>query len=701
MIKESANGVPDVPLNTPISERWKKSYYVTESSIGDLAEWKLILEMPVAPFQKLLYSNYTDKLMLLFLILLGALVLAELLSRKIVGTLRLLRTLTHELPDRLVPDSKEIVWPESGIKETNHLIHNFREMADMLGHQFIEINQVNASLECRVIERTSQLDVTNTELLAEIAERKVVEESLQKSEELYHSLVETSQDLIWQCDADGRYTYLNLAWEQVFGYELDEMIGKKFSDFQTFEDAALGLIEHDRLMQGNSVTCFEAIHIGKSGDRIHLVFNALFITDEKGEIVGTSGTAYVITERKQMEDELRQAKAAAESASTAKSQFLATMSHEIRTPLSTMLGNIELLEGSQLSLYQQECLNDCKFASQMLLQVINDVLDLAKIEAGKLMLLNDVFSLSSMSKQLMRMFSSAAKQKGLDLSLILVSDLPEYIGADQQRLRQIIANLLSNAIKFTRHGGVTLKINHEQTPFSTSDSNAVMLCIIVSDTGIGIPIDKHESIFDSFSQIEDFSTRTATGTGLGLHICRRLLTMMNGSIAVSSVADGGSAFTVTVPVTICQPQEISKAPANSNIQVPYRNILLADDDLFGRTVMQKLLQRRGYKVTAVENGNELLNALQKDEFEIVLTDISMPDMEGTQVARIIRSGERGGINPHIPIIAMTAHAFADDRERFQAAGINGYVSKPVFLEELYRQIEALCGQGPTEGEKII
>ncbi len=695
--------LPDVPPNTPISERWKKSFYVAETSIGGLAEWKLILEIPIAPFQKALYDNYTGKLTLLFFLLFGALALAELLSQKIVTTLDQLRVLTHELPDRLVLDSEcaEIDWPESGIKETNHLIYNFREMADSLRQQLMEIKRINASLEFRIFERTSQLDVTTTELLAEIEERKLVEVSLQKSESLYHSLVETSQDLIWQCDAKGRYTYLNLAWEQVFGYELNEMIGKEFSCFQTLEGAAAGLIAHDRLMKGNSVNSFEATHIGKTGNEIHLVFNALFITDEKGNIVGTSGTAYDITERKLMEEELRQAKTKAETASYAKSQFLATMSHEIRTPLSTILGNIDLLEGMQPSPCQLECLNDCKFASQMLLQIINDILDLAKIEAGKLVLLNEVFSVSLLSKQLVRMFSSAAKRGGLDLSLELASNLPEYIEADQQRLRQIIANLLSNAIKFTKHGGVTLKITREQTPSASHISQKGLLCIVVSNTGIGIPIDKLESIFDNFTQIEDFNTRTTTGTGLGLPICRQLLALMGGSIAASSVTGAGSAFTVMLPVAICPLPATSRVQANSHIQVPFRNILLADDDLFGRTVTQKLLQRRGYKVTAVENGAKLLESLLKEEFDIVLTDISMPEIDGMQVARIIRSGERDGINPLIPIIAMTAHAFAEDREHFLAAGINNYVSKPVNLEELFGQIEKLCGQGPTKEGKII
>ncbi|MEI6828030.1 MAG: ATP-binding protein, partial [Desulfuromonadales bacterium] len=464
--------IPELPNNTPISERWKKSFYVSETTIGNLAEWKLILEQPVGPFQKTLYDNYTSKLTLLFLILLLSLGLAEFLSRKNVAALGLLRSLTHELPERLTTDREDILWPDSGIKEINHLVNNFREMADALSKQFCEVHKINESLEWRVKERTAELDVINTELLTEIAERK------------------------------------------------------------------------------------------------------------------------------QAETELHQAKTGAEAANRAKSLFLATMSHEIRTPLSAMLGNIELMEGSLLLPSQQDCLRDCKTASRMLLQVINDVLDYSKIEAGKFELSSDTFSVSSMSRQLVRMFSTAAKQEGLELTLSLDDDLPEYIRCDQQRLRQIISNLLSNAIKFTRQGGVTLEISTLPHPppnlplerggtkgltsvflegegiKDLNDSDFLppfqgegrggdgvdyILRIIITDTGIGIPVDKQDHIFDSFTQVEDFSIRNTSGTGLGLPICRRLLALMGGSISVSSVPGEGSVFTVMLPVEVCPAQAQAQA----------------------------------------------------------------------------------------------------------------------------------------------
>jgi CheY-like chemotaxis protein/anti-sigma regulatory factor (Ser/Thr protein kinase) len=260
-------------------------------------------------------------------------------------------------------------------------------------------------------------------------------------------------------------------------------------------------------------------------------------------------------------------------------------------------------------------------------------------------------------------------------------------------LRQIVSNLLSNAIKFTRHGKVSLEITRQQASVEASPDKAA-LRIVVSDTGIGVPADMQDQIFESFTQVENFKTRRVSGTGLGLAITRRLLVLMGGQIAVSSAAGEGSVFTVILPVTQAQAPTLIKARTHAPVpeSIPARKILLADDDQRGRAVAQKLLERSGYMVTAVENGSELLDALQQGAFDIVLTDISMPDMDGTQVAKIIRSGERAGIDRCVPIIAMTAHALTEDRDRFLASGIDGFVAKPFNFAELLRQIEELCSR---------
>lgn len=547
----------------------------------------------------------------------------------------------------------------------------------------------NKQSDYTIQERTLLQHLAN--LSWDIVKRKRAEDDQKNIELKYSRLFESMTDAYVCTDMDGVIVESNAMYQSMTGYSAEELSSLTYMQLtpKRWHAVEADILEKQVLVKGAS-EIYQKQYRKKDGTIIDVELKTYLLRDDRGVPVGMWAIIGDITDRKQTERELQQAKETAEAASRAKSDFLATMSHEIRTPLSAMLGNIELLEGSPLAPQQQEYLRDCKTASQMLFQVINDILDFSKIEAGKMELSFEVFSVASMGGQLARMFSGVAEQKGLELVVRLAEDLPGYIRSDQQRLHQIIANLLSNAIKFTRNGTVSLVISCEQPAVPTAPGT-VLLRIVVSDTGIGIPPDKQEHIFDSFTQVESFGSRTSTGTGLGLAICRRLLALMCGTISVSSVPDAGSVFTVELPVTLAEsPSQSQSQPQLQTLAQP-RKVLLADDDSRGRMAAQKLLQRRGYLVTAVENGNSLLETLQKETFDIVLTDISMPDIDGTRVARIIRSGERSGINPDIPIIAMTAHAFSDDRERFLAAGISGYVSKPVNLEELFRQIEELCG----------
>ncbi|MDD2272128.1 MAG: PAS domain S-box protein [Desulfuromonadaceae bacterium] len=607
------------------------------------------------------------------------------------------------------------VWADA-VRERKPLIHNdYASLSNRTGlppgHAPVERELVVPILRNNLIvavlgvgnkkyDYTAQ-DVETVQHLAnlawEIISDKRAEEALRVSREQFKAYVDNSFDVIFVLDREGQFLFVSRAWERHFGYSFKNLLGKKF-DFVVHPDDVEPCNEYiaqvSRDSRGKTSPEYRVKRADGSWRWFVANISKYLDVNQEWQLIGV---AHDVTERKNTERELQQAKEAAEAANRAKSDFLSTMSHEIRTPLGAMLGNVELLEGTPLTPPQQECLRDCKSAAQILLNVINDVLDFSKIEAGKLVLSNEIFSVASLARQLARMYSAVAVQKGLDLTLSLADDLPEYIDGDQQRLRQIIANLLSNAIKFTEHGTVSLEIVREQVRTGASSKECI-LRIVVKDTGIGISPDKQGHVFESFTQIENFTTRKVAGTGLGLPICRRLLALMGGSITVSSMPDKGSTFTVVLPVTLAQAHaQVSAKIHPRQGLVPPRKILLADDDDRGRAVAQKLLQRRGYEVTAVGNGAELLDELQKGAFEIVLTDISMPDMEGTEVARIIRSGERGGIDPHIPIVAMTAHAFSDDRDRFIAAGINGYIAKPVNLEELFRQIEELCHESSEAG----
>lgn len=701
--------VPTAPPNTPYFDRWTQSFFVVETAIGDLPEWKLILEAPVAPFQRSLYSQYSKKLLQLSLILLVALALAELLSRRIVATLKQLRALTHEFPVRLAQDGKDIVWPESGIKEASHLISNFREMANSLSEQFFEVRQINESLEERVKKRTAELDVANAELTAEVAERKQVEDALRKSESLYHSLVETSQDLIWQCDAEGRYIFLNLAWEHVLGYELDEMLGKKFSDFQNPDSAERDLQEFNWLMQGNSVDHYETMYKGKSGNEVYLVLNALFTSDIEGNIIGTSGTAYDITERKLMEEELRKAKAAAEAANIAKSRFLATMSHEIRTPMNGVIGMIQLLQHSDLTPEQHEYAESAIRSGTELVHLLNDILDLSKIEADKMTLEISDFDLQTVMYDTINILSYSARKKGVKLVSAIDSDVPKLFKGDACRLRQIVTNLVGNAVKFTSKGEVTLHIQKD-----SEDEHNATLRFMVRDSGIGIAPEKLEHIFQPFTQGDSSTTRTYGGTGLGLAICKQLVELMGGTIGVESVEGEGTTFWFTAvlekSMDHIQPEvtpllERGDSGCASQRQIPLDpfmpqgvpivkdeasaplRILLTDDDLTAQKIVPRLLKPHGYTVDVAGNGKEALQALEANDYELVLMDCMMPEMNGYEVTAVIRDPVSAVRRHDIPIIALTGNVMKLDRDECIGAGMDDHLSKPLMLPNLLAMLE--------------
>lgn len=526
--------------------------------------------------------------------------------------------------------------------------------------------------------------------ILDITERKAAENALQESREKFKVYMDNSFDIIFVLNAEGVFQFVSRAWERHFGIPVKDVLGNNFALFVHPDDIP-PCVEHltDILNNGQSVTSPPYRVKRSDGCWRWFIANGSRYSDIYNEWQYI-GVAHDITDQYEAEEKLRQAKVVAESANLAKSDFLSTMSHEIRTPLNALLGSIELLATSQLVPQQQEYLKDCRASSQMLLQVLNDVLDFSKIEAGKLEVTSEIFSISSMARQLVRIFSGGAGQKGLDLAMSLADDLPVYISSDQHRLRQIISNLLSNAIKFTNNGTVSLKIaTDKKSPGPKPDS--VDLIITVCDTGIGIPPEKLSSVFDSFTQVENFSTRRHAGTGLGLAICRRLVEIMGGIITLSSEPGKGSIFTVLLPVVVSKTpaQQVITRQIRAKTDSP-RNILLADDEELGRTVTTALLQRRGHLVTEVANGAELLDLLRRQSFDIVLSDISMPDMDGLEVARIIRSGELVGVDQHIPVIAMTAHAFQNEVESFLAAGFNAYAAKPVNFEELLNTIDELC-----------
>ncbi len=403
-------------------------------------------------------------------------------------------------------------------------------------------------------------------------------------------------------------------------------------------------------------------------------------------------------ERSNAQDELRRAKEAAEAANRAKSEFLANVSHEIRTPFGAILGMTELVLDTPLTGDQRQCLETARSAAESLLVLVDEVLDFAKIEAGRLELIPADFSLRGTMGETVRALVPHAQKKGLELSWHVQPDVPDALVGDAGRLRQVVTNLIGNAVKFTVNGEVGVRVESANGPVG----GEVPLRFAVRDTGIGIARDKLDKIFQPFEQEDASTTRKYGGTGLGLSIAAHLVALLGGRITVASEPGRGSTFTFTArfwqqtgprqQVPSGTPAEAPRKPLELAAAV---RILVAEDNEFNVRHLERLLTRRGHVVRLATNGREALDLAGEGTFDVLLLDLHMPELDGFQVVGAIRERERatGG---HLPVIALTARSRKEDRERCLAAGMDDYLAKPIRAAELFAAIDRLVSSaGPS------
>ena len=519
-------------------------------------------------------------------------------------------------------------------------------------------------------------------ILSEVTERENTQKALAQTAENLKRAQQVARIGSW-------YHNLNkdiLLWSEetftIFGLEPRQ----KTPEFQDFleliyiEDRYGFEQAYNKAMPGTSIDIEYRIGIKGQIYWIRQIVEALF--DESGELASRVGVVYDFTEKKRIEEQLIQAKEAAESANRAKSEFLANMSHEIRTPMNAIMGMTNLVLESELDQEQREFLNIVDNSANSLLSLINDILDLSKIESGKLEIERHPVKLATLFKEVIDTLEHRARQKNLALNCHLDPQLPQYIESDALRIRQVLINLIGNAIKFCKAGHVSMSVEE-----LSRRRDIIILQFCVSDTGIGIAENKLEKIFESFGQAHTSTAREFGGTGLGLTISKRLVNLMGGEIWVTSRLGEGSNFYFTLRAHLADESRFlnQENPQDPLPDIRGLNFLLVEDNLVNQKLAILILKSGGGLVEVANNGREALKKLGEKKYDLVLMDVQMPVMDGLVCAKKIREGA-GHWETGIPIIAMTANAFAEDRAACLAAGMNDYIAKPIKKTILFRTI---------------
>ena len=513
----------------------------------------------------------------------------------------------------------------------------------------------------------------------------------QQTEQLQATVL-ASLDGIIVINLDGEVIDFSQSAEKIFGYKREDVLGKNMAE----------LIVPERYRGAHNAGMKRMRDTGKAkilGQRIEIEavradgseFMSELAISRSSNDTGDIFIAYIrdITDAKAAQQALIEAKEAAEMANEAKSRFLATMSHEIRTPFNAVLGILDILGETKLNREQKELVGTAESSSLALLRIINDVLDYARMSSGETKLVESPFPADSVFDDVIQLFRASAEDKGLAISFDS-SDVPDklFLNGDLGRVRQILLNFVSNALKFTQTGSIKLEVK----TLTLEDGRHELTCL-VHDTGIGIPAESRERLFDEFFMADNSDSREFEGTGLGLTISKTLAELMGGKIGCDSIPGKGSTFWLSVPMSETAQVDIAPRYPESSFDAKDCRILVAEDNLTNQMVISHVLENRCAKVVMVNNGEEVLSALEAEEFDLILMDIFMPKMSGRDATRIIRTSN----NRHkdIPIIALTAMGSFHDLESLKTIGVNEVVTKPFKKDDLFAAIGSVFDEAKS------
>jgi PAS domain S-box-containing protein len=529
-------------------------------------------------------------------------------------------------------------------------------------------------LWCRIAPQKEDAQVVQAVLsVTDLTERRGRDVELRR----LAAIVQSTAEAVISLDAEGRVTSWNRGAEHLLGWTESEVLGRHIDFLSPPDRSAEELAVLGRLRGGEEIAPYETARVTKGGRSVPLRITMSALRDEAGIFEGSSALLRDLSEQSELRQNWERAKQAAETTGRLKDEFLANMSHEVRTPLNGIVGMADLLVATRLDDEQRSYLSTLIDACKSLRVVVDDILDFSKIEAGSLAIESLEFDLQVLLEGVVNLFRPAADRAGTRLSLTLPDNMPKRVVGDPNRIRQVLMNLVSNAVKFTERGSVAVRSSIVPASSAGAQSEPLRLRVEVIDTGVGITPEAQAQLFQAFAQADGSLTRRFGGTGLGLVISRRLLELMGGSLGVDSRVGAGSTFWFELslgPAGAAGARSLRKASLNLPRCATDWKILVAEDNTINQQVISAMLRGLGCQVDVVHNGREAVERWKQSSYDAILMDCQMPEMSGFEATQAIRKEERG---PRVPIIAVTAQAYAEDRERCERAGMDDHLAKPL------------------------